>query len=51
MCCSHLLLNKAVLEEQESGVRCSILVVGKAQRGLCVHGLPEEAASNPPSES
>lgn len=46
MYCSHLLLVEAVLEENEGGVRGSILVVGKAQRGLGVHGLAKEAADS-----
>ena len=45
MCSSRLLLVKAVLEEEEGGVGCSILVVGKAQGSFCVHGFAKEAAS------
>ena len=46
MYCSHLLLVQAVLKEKEGGVGGPILVVGKAQRGFCVHGLAEEAADS-----
>ena len=41
----HLLLVQAVLEEDEGGVAGAVLVVGKAQRGLGVHGLAKEAAA------
>lgn len=43
--CLHLLLLQAVLKEDKGGVAGAVLVVGKAQRGLRIHGLAKEAAA------